>query len=106
MQICGNGPVHSADFVHLAASCAQAPTLTSALDAMIAANSIELRMVMISLPLMLSEKVMLSEKGRWIAVNRQGCDASSGAFMLTAPQPAGSPAEKLPIEFMVRNQRL
>ena len=56
MQIMGNGPVHSAAFVHLAASCAQALTLKSALDAMIAANSIELLMVMISLPLMLSEK--------------------------------------------------
>ena len=90
MQIMGNGPVHSAAFVHLAASCAQAPTLTSALDATIAATSIELRMVMISLPLMLSENVMLSEKGKAIAVNRERCDTSSGAFMWTAHPPAAA----------------
>ena len=97
MQICGNGPVHSADFVHLAASCAQAPTLTSALDAMIAANSIELLMVMISLPL------MLSEKSRWIAA---GLRHLIGSLHVDRAAAGGSPAEKLPIEFMVRNQRL
>jgi len=52
MQIMGNGPVHSLAVAHLAASCAQALTLTSALDAMIAAKRSELLMVMISLPLM------------------------------------------------------
>jgi len=56
MQIRGNAPVHSAAFVHFCASSAQAPTLTSALDATIAANRIELLMVMMSLPSMVLEK--------------------------------------------------
>jgi hypothetical protein len=68
MQICGNAPEQSLAVVHLASS-ARAPTLMSALTAMIAAKSIEL-LVMISLPLMLFEKVMLPEGGKAIAVNR------------------------------------
>jgi hypothetical protein len=85
----GNGPVHSLAVAHLASS-ARAPTLTSALAAMIAANSIELLMVMISLPLMLFQKVMLPEYGKMIAVNRERCDTSSGVFMWTAHPPAAA----------------
>ena len=86
MQICGNAPEQSLAAVHLASS-ARAPTLMSALTAMIAAKSIEL-LVMISLPLMLFEKVTLPEDGKVIAVIRERCDTSSGVFMWTAHPPA------------------
>jgi hypothetical protein len=88
MQICGNAPEQSLAAVHLASS-ARAPVLMSALTAMIAAKSIEL-LVMISLPLMLFEKVTLPEDGKAIAVNRERCDTASAAFMWTAPSLAAA----------------
>ena len=100
MQICGNGPVHSAAFVHLAASCAQAPTLMSALEAMIAANSIELLMVMISLPL------MLSETGNADRREPRRLPHFIGNHHVARAAPGGSSAEELPMASMLRNQRL
>jgi hypothetical protein len=61
-QVWGNTPVHCAAFVQLigeSAGCAQAPTLKSALNAIITASNLGLlveAVIMVSLPWSLSAK--------------------------------------------------